>query len=96
MIWKPTLSEETSDGIDVHAIGVLHELLFAYRCIQLGMWQTACGRLRRVPRMWSRRNAWNGFMAEPMKSGLCTRAGCGWTRRRALADLKRQMREAQR
>ena len=78
--------------IDIYPVGVLHELLIAYRLIRNGFPREAWGRLKRIPAMRSRRNAWNGYLAEPRDSAIpITRAGHGWTRRRALADLQRHM-----
>jgi hypothetical protein len=43
-----------------------------------------------------RRSAWNGYLAEPIVDGLrWTRCGHGWTKRRALASLKRHIGEVQ-
>lgn len=91
---KAILTETTADGgIDIYAVGVLFELGFAYNAACHGLWIHAWSRLRRIPGMWGRRSAWNGYLAEPLDYGRCTRAGHGWTRRRALADLERNMRE---
>ncbi|WP_029931060.1 hypothetical protein [Nocardia otitidiscaviarum] len=80
--------------IDIYPVGVLEEILYAYRAItRLGMWREAWTHVKRIPAMWGRRNAWNGYLAEPRDSSLCTRAGHGWTKRRALADLMRHMAE---
>lgn len=87
------LQEQTGDEIDIYAVGVLYELGIAYNAARLNMWHEAWNRLRRIPGMWGRRNSWNGYLAEPLDSGRCTRAGHGWTRRRALADLRQHMRE---
>jgi hypothetical protein len=87
-----TLNERTADAVDVYAVGVLYELGFAYNLALRGMWTEARGRLDRIPGMWGRRNAWSGYLAEPIDSSRpFTRAGHAWSRRRALADLRRHM-----
>ncbi|WP_280413163.1 hypothetical protein [Nocardia asiatica] len=92
------LSETTTDGIDIYAIGVLHELGFAYNLARHGRYRNAWDRLRRIPGFWDRRSSWNGYLAEPLDPTIrITRAGTGWTRRRAAADLRRHItQEAQR
>jgi hypothetical protein len=87
-----TLNEQTADGVDIYAVGVQYELGFAYNLALHGMWREGWGRLKRIPGMWGRRNAWNGYLAEPLDSSRpFTRAGHAWTRRRALADLRRHV-----
>jgi hypothetical protein len=49
-----------------------------------------------IRRSWRRRNAWNGYLAEPTWQGYWTRCGHGWTQRRALADLNRHLAETRR
>ncbi|WP_280320099.1 hypothetical protein [Nocardia wallacei] len=81
-------------AVDVYAVGVLYELLYARNAARHGMYGEAFGRLKRIPGMWRRRGAWNGYLAEPMirPTGF-RRCGHGWTRRRALADLRRHIAE---
>ncbi len=90
-----TLSERTDDGIDIYAVGVLYELGYALNAVvRQRMWGEAWNRLKRIPGMWGRRNVWNGYLAEPLDSTVrITRAGAGWTRRRAAADLRRHILE---
>lgn len=51
-----------------------------------GFWST-------LRRSWRRRSYWNGFLAEPvdLPDDAWTRCGHGWTRRRALRDLRRHV-----
>lgn len=81
--------------VEFYRVGVLKELWLAYRCARFGRLGEACRRLRRIPGMWRRRSAWNGYLAEPQDLPLFYfhRCGHGWTRRRALADLNRHLRE---
>ncbi len=78
--------------VDIYSVGVLSELRCAYRAARIGRWREARPYLKRIPRMWGRRNAWNGYLAEPRTDGPWTRAGHGWTRRRAYTDLMWHMR----
>lgn len=87
---------ENGMEIDVYPVGVLAELLFAYRIVvKLGKWGEAWNRLKRIPGMWYRRNSWNGYLAEPCADIPILRCGHGWTKRRALADLRRHLAELQ-
>lgn len=80
--------------VDIYPVGVLADLLFASRAVKHGHWHEALRWLNRLPGVWGRRNAWNGYLAEPLDSNLpFTRAGHGWTKRRALADLTRHIHE---
>lgn len=81
--------------VEVYRVGVLEELWFAYRCVRFGRFRDAREHLRRIPGMWRRRSAWNGYLAEPVgvPADHFRRSGHGWTRRRALADLNRHLRE---
>lgn len=80
--------------IDIYPVGVLKELLFAYRVIaRAGMWREGWTHLKRIPKMWRKANVWNGYHAEPLDASLCTRVGQGWTKQRALADLVQHMAE---
>ena len=81
-----------STEIDIYAVGVLYELRFAYSAARHGAWMEALGRLKRIPGMWGRRSSWNGYLAEPRDSTVeITECGHGWTRRRALARLARNI-----
>ena len=44
-------------------------------------------------RSWRRRSYWNGYLAEHVGNLPHTRAGHGWTKRRALRDLHRHLAE---
>lgn len=75
--------------IDVYPVGVL-EALKHHRV--RGKFQHLKRHLRE--RDWNAiKNSFNGYLAEPREwpEGL-RRCGSGWTKRRALADLKRRMR----
>lgn len=86
------LSETTLDGVDIYGTGVLYELGLAYNCIRLYHWREALNRLKRIPGMCGRRSSWHGYMAEFRDSTIrITRAGTGWTRRRAADDLYRHV-----
>ncbi|MGB0971695.1 MAG: hypothetical protein ACPGVG_12140 [Mycobacterium sp.] len=79
-------------NIDVYPVGVLEA--WQHRRIP--------GRLRREGRHLTyqlRRRNWraihnsfNGYLAEPDSWVFATRCGTGWTKRRALNDLRRHMR----
>ncbi len=93
--------------IDVYPVGVLAELLRLGRALrsrqpQLARW--AMGKLwwefgyiahNIRTRNWrAARNAFKGYLAEHRTRGH--RCGHGWTRRRALRDLYRHLRESER
>ncbi len=79
---------------EIYRVGVLEELWFAYRCARFGRFSEARKHLHRIPGMWLRRSAWNGYLAEPLAPAVYfRRCGHGWTQRRALADLNRHLRE---
>ena len=93
----------TGPEIDVYPVGVLDDLLVAYRWARAGHPREALARLRYSARglierardrEWrSIRQAFNGYLAEPtpFPEGL---KGCGhgWTKRRALRKLDDRMR----
>jgi len=86
--------------VDVYPVGVLDDLLFAYRAIRLGRFREGYRKLRSSARYaigharagnWrSVRNSFNGYLAEPRDwpDGL-KGCGSGWTKRRALRSLRR-------
>lgn len=88
-------------NIDIYRVGMLYALHFDLRAIRLGYGRRngLLGRtrreLRRVvrclrARKWrDAKNSFNGWLAEHAYAG--TRCGTGWTRRRALADLRRHL-----
>lgn len=90
---------EIDRNIDIYRVGVLDALRADWRIVTV---------LRRRPyrlrqearyllmqakrRNWRAvRNSFNGFLAEHRYAG--TRCGHGWTRQRALADLRRHLDE---
>jgi hypothetical protein len=78
------------DGVSIYPVGALHDLLIVWRTAlrapsHLG-W--AFRKLRSGFRSGSRRRSyWNGYLAEPTTSNAWTRAGHGWTKRRARRSL---------
>lgn len=84
-------------NIDVYRVGFLYALHYDWRAITVAH--------RRPTKTWSElkrlvhharggnwrdvRNMFNGWLAEHRYAG--TRCGHGWTRRRALADLRRHL-----
>lgn len=88
--------------IDVYPVGVLAGLLWARRAARRGLWRVAWDHLRSElryvvqqaqARRWRAvRNALNGYLAEPIPApeGL-RRCGHGWTRRRAMRSLRREL-----
>lgn len=86
-------------NIDVYRVGVLWALHMDWRALTIThrrptyVWRDIrylAARIRR--REWRPiRMHFNGWMAEHRYAG--TRAGHGWTRRRALADLRRHLDE---
>lgn len=97
-------NEGVPPAVDVYAVGVLAELLRLGRSLRARHPQAirhALGRLRWTgsyligqarARNWRAvRNTFNGYLAEHRSLG--SRAGRGWTRRRALADLYRHLAE---
>jgi hypothetical protein len=81
---------------EVYAVGLLSDLRFFY------------GTLRRAPKhtrqawrklwygwrqSWRRRSYWNGYLAEPKVDNAWSRAGHGWTKRRAVRILDRHLAE---
>jgi hypothetical protein len=98
-----TLPDTLEAEVDVYAVGVLRDLRIAWRYARRGWWLRAWDQFRRVPRhpvrhirarQWRElRNDFNGFLAEPTWRGEpeWTRAGTGWTRRRALRNLARHL-----
>lgn len=94
---------ETNRDIALYRVGVLQALFMDWRRLtkRAGRrwWDPACTRAEvRKLAIWVRRRNWrairntfNGWLAEHAYAG--TRAGHGWTRRRALADLQRHLAE---
>lgn len=92
---------ETDRNIAVYRVGMLQALFMDWRRLTKrlgpGWWKpTYTVRELRQLAYWARRrnwrairNAFNGWLAEHAYAG--TRAGHGWTRRRALADLQRHL-----
>lgn len=83
-------------SIDVYAVGILSAL--KYR--RAGWLRREFRNLKRriSERNWNAvRNSFSGYLAEPCPwpEGL-RRCGSGWTKKRALNDLKRRMAEADR
>lgn len=80
--------------VDVYVTGVLADakrIWGAIRYRQFGYVRMTL-RNRNTWRGWRRRNHWHGYHAEPCNENLpFTRCGVGWTKRRALADLRRHM-----
>lgn len=99
------MKHQTADGIDVYPVGILHELIIArgmLRSREPWAWRQVRYHAKYeikhlvgliVARKWHHlRNHLNGYLAEPTPwpAGL-KRCGSGWTRRRALADLRRRI-----
>lgn len=84
--------------IDVYPVGWLAALRFAWRAARSGRAAPAYRRLRQQWRYTRRcirlrkwravRNSLNGYLAE---HELGRRCGHGWTRRRAVRDLRRHL-----
>lgn len=102
MTVRPTVSlaPEFDVQVDVYPVGVLDTLQTVYQWTRHGHVADARHKLCwyvRFWQLWTNRGAWNGYLAEPLDHSVkFTRAGHGWTRRRALADLRRHLREATR
>ncbi|QBI56845.1 hypothetical protein [Streptomonospora litoralis] len=90
--------------VDTYPVGVLHDLLVAYRTFRyLGRSREAYSKLGHAARglferaragQWREvRTSFNGYLAEPtpFPAGL-TRCGSGWTRAAALRSLRRHYR----
>lgn len=88
---------EHDRAIDVYRVGVLAAIHFDWRAITIGHRKPSKVRQeikylieRARERNWRAiRMSFNGWLAEHRYAG--TRAGRGWTRRRALADLRRHL-----
>jgi hypothetical protein len=91
---------EPDRHIDVYRVGLLAALYFDLRAVRLGFRQhPLLGHTRRelgYMRGFARRGNWRairnacgGWHAEHAYAG--TRCGTGWTRRRALRDLRRHL-----
>lgn len=83
--------------IDVYRIGILWALHFDWRALTVSGrwggktwdWLKQVARWARAGKWRSVRNAFGGWHAEHAYAG--TRCGTGWTRKRALADLRRHL-----
>lgn len=97
-----------SRPVDIYPVGVLRDLIDAKNAARTGRWgharwavrravQTALRNVKR--RKWRelRQHLLNGYLAEPREWPLrLRRCGSGWTRARALRDLQRRVRRAER
>lgn len=83
-------------GVDVYHVGLLSDLKHLWAQWRLfGNYRTGTAIfLRRFARNWRRRSYWNGYLAEA--TGRHCNAGHGWTRKRALASLHREIEAAAR
>jgi hypothetical protein len=88
-----------NSGVDVYPVGLLADLQRDWRMVTKLRKRPiyVARRLRYLRERIARRewravkNTFNGYLAEPAEwpDGL-TRCGSGWTRRRALSDLRRR------
>lgn len=78
----------SDDKVDVYPVGVLRDLRSIRHVHRRKGLREALRRLRYVLRSksWTRRSAWNGYLAEA--PGM-PRAGHGWTYKRAMRSLDR-------
>lgn len=93
--------------IDVYRVGAFKDFYMAWRAltvrpVPLHQWRYARRYLKRpfqlsahyirVGKWRELKNQWNGFLAEPTPWPTgATRCGSGWTRKRALRSLRRQV-----
>lgn len=85
---------EPAGDVDVYPVGLLGDLrsfVAQWRFDPAGKRVALRRFLREVRKHRHKSSYWNGFLAEPLEgAGVSwTRAGHGWTRARALADLSR-------
>lgn len=91
--------------VDVYPVGIQYDLWVSARMLRRGMWGLAWMQIRNMLRLLRarvQRNRFrvlklylNGHLAEPYTwpKGLKL-CGTGWTKKRALADLRRKMLDA--
>jgi hypothetical protein len=85
--------------VDIYAVGLLHDIRLAVGGLRARGHRFHFARKlpRRLRSSWRKSSYWNGYLAEPaaIADGLntWTRCGHGWTKKRALRDLRRHMRE---
>ena len=81
--------------VDIYPVGIMAELEVHWRCRKFwNPFKTSIMLIRK--RGWHQlKNHYNGYLAEPdiMPNNL-TRCGSGWTRARAMKDLKRRLNKA--
>jgi len=89
-------------NVDVYPVGALRGLQQLRRSLDLRVPLQGHRReairhsIRYVRRGWRRGSHWNGYLAEPTNDDIrWTQCGHGWTKRRALASLKRHVGEVQ-
>lgn len=85
-------SDSAVKGVDVYRVGALYDLWYLYRIVRVGHFRHLPQELRGQwlrRRRLLRRSHWNGYLAEATE--LDVNAGHGWTRKRALASLHREV-----